>query len=347
MLALLAVAAAVQLRQGYIPAWPANPKPIAPSAAVPGVVVENNLAPTEVTDVCGGWAGVTKLNEVSQTCASWTVNQLRCMQVCHNTNRLQGFGQCMTDCTGGTLGSTIPEDLPTEELCGQGQEGIGKNTSDYCIDTVEKMRGCNCTLPETTGKPENFIECLDVCVFQCKKVLQLQLDLGFPIGWKPRKCPRDAFACTANLTCTKLPQCGPWDTEMCIEAECKPPVGRGKVHCYFDDPKCTPHEPEANETTPMCLMMPEPTPAPTPFNATEPLEADGEEGDAEAAADGGEGAADDAGGAGPAPAAPAALLQRSERLARSARTPRPAPHTVGETVQADTPVRALLRRFTR
>jgi len=336
MWALLAVAAAVQLRQGYIPAWPANPKPIAPSAAVPGVVVENNLAPTEVTDVCGGWAGVTKLNEVSQTCASWTVNQLRCMQVCHNTNRLQGFGQCMTDCTGGTLGSTIPEDMPTEELCGQGQEGIGKNTSDYCIDTVEKMRGCNCTLPETTGKPENFIECLDVCVFQCKKVLQLQLDLGFPIGWKPRKCPRDAFACTANLTCTKLPQCGPWDTEMCIEAECKPPVGRGKVDCFFDDPVCA----RENETVPICLFPPEPPPPPE--NKTEPVEADGDsEEDAEAAADGGDGAADAADGAGPAPAAPAALLQRnSARLARSA-------HTVGETVAADTPVRALLRRFTR
>ena len=31
----------------------------------------------------------------------------RVAQVCHNTNRLQGFGQCMTDCTGGTLGSTV------------------------------------------------------------------------------------------------------------------------------------------------------------------------------------------------------------------------------------------------
>merc|ERR1719393_647920 len=131
--------------------WPSNGAVGAPSAAQPGVVpVVEPLAPNEVTDVCGGYPGHTKLNEVGQDCAAWTVETLRCMQVCHNTNRLQGFGQCMTDCTGGTLGSTIPEDMPTEELCGQGQEGIGKNTSDYCIDTVEKMRGCNCTLPEST-----------------------------------------------------------------------------------------------------------------------------------------------------------------------------------------------------
>merc|ERR1711904_311473 len=39
----------------------------APSAAQPGVVpVVEPLAPNEVTDVCGGYPGHTKLNEVGQ-----------------------------------------------------------------------------------------------------------------------------------------------------------------------------------------------------------------------------------------------------------------------------------------
>ena len=49
------------------------------------------------------------------------------------------------------------------------------------VRQVEKMRGCNCTLPETTGKPENFIECLDVCVFQCKKVRNTETGFSNPV----------------------------------------------------------------------------------------------------------------------------------------------------------------------
>ena len=62
--------------------WPSNGAVGAPSAAQPGVVpVVEPLAPNEVTDVCGGYPGHTKLNEVGQDCAAWTVETLRCMQV--------------------------------------------------------------------------------------------------------------------------------------------------------------------------------------------------------------------------------------------------------------------------
>merc|ERR1719174_2583671 len=48
--------------------WPSNGAVGAPSAAQPGVVpVVEPLAPNEVTDVCGGYPGHTKLNEVART----------------------------------------------------------------------------------------------------------------------------------------------------------------------------------------------------------------------------------------------------------------------------------------
>jgi len=271
---LLVVAAASQpprrlsLARGDPPphasfSWPSNGAAGWPSAAVPGVMPDvEPLAPNEVTDVCGGYPGHTKLNEVGQDCAAWTVETLRCMQVCHNTNRLQGFGQCMTDC--GVYNPATPplnedppeEGWPTPEeaqnaFCSVGVVNV--NVSNVCLHAVKKLQKCNCTLPESTPMPEDYMNCLNTCVFECNKALSLQLRLGTPIGWKPRKCPRDIFGCTANQTCTKLPPCGPFDTEGCVEMECRPPVGRGRVDCVGDDPICG-----ADNTTVMCLLPPPP-----------------------------------------------------------------------------------------
>merc|ERR1719393_839258 len=176
--------------------WPSNGAVGWPSAAVPGVVpVVEPLAPNEVTDVCGGYPGHTKLNEVGQDCAAWTVETLRCMQVCHNTNRLQGFGQCMTDC--GVYNPATPplnedppeEGWPTPEeaqnaFCSVGVVNV--NVSNVCLHAVKKLQKCNCTLPESTPMPEDYMNCLNTCVFECNKALSLQLRLGTPIGWKPR-----------------------------------------------------------------------------------------------------------------------------------------------------------------
>merc|ERR1719261_1307731 len=105
---------------------------------------------------------------------------------------------------------------------------VNVNVSNVCLHAVKKLQKCNCTLPESTPMPEDYMNCLNTCVFECNKALSLQLRLGTPIGWKPRKCPRDIFGCTANQTCTKLPPCGPFDTEGCVEMECRPPVARGR-----------------------------------------------------------------------------------------------------------------------
>merc|ERR1719305_1769899 len=63
--------------------------------------------------------------------------------------------------------------------------------------------------------------------------------------------------------CTKLPPCGVWDTEGCVEMECRPPVGRGRVDCVADDPICG-----ADNSSVTCLLPPPPVENVT--NVTEP-----------------------------------------------------------------------------
>merc|ERR1719261_80605 len=140
---------------------------------------------------------------------------------------------------------------------------VNVNVSNVCLHAVKKLQKCNCTLPESTPMPEDYMNCLNTCVSECNKALSLQLRLGTPIGWKPRKCPRDIFGCTANQTCTKLPPCRPFDTEGCVEMECRPPVGRGRIDCVGDDPICG-----ADNSSVTCLLPPPPVVNET--NITEP-----------------------------------------------------------------------------
>merc|ERR1719387_3272524 len=56
------------------------------------------FVPNVVTDLCGGVPGMARWKDVSPACASWTINLMRCVQVCNHSNRFGGFGNCMIGC---------------------------------------------------------------------------------------------------------------------------------------------------------------------------------------------------------------------------------------------------------
>lgn len=247
---------AVDVRQA--PEAPPNLHgPQDPERALQWLANPFDFAPVEVCDVCGGAPGHTYFSEVSVDCSNWAVTFSRCAQGCKQTNYLKGFGDCMDRC--GVV-------LPTPDLCGAGV--VTAEISNYCEHTVGKVHACNCTNPEVQAADE-LIVCLDTCVFKCEHSLTEQLNLGIPMTWRQRKCPRKVFGCGGPQQCEELPQCGPWDTKGCIEAECKSPVGHGDRACYHDDPHCGVSQPEAAaDPLSVCPAPPPPPPEPVVLNVT-------------------------------------------------------------------------------
>jgi len=191
------------------------------------------LAPTEVCDFCGGWPGHTKWIEVSPTCAKWVVKLLRIAMVCNNSNRFQGFGDCLKR---GDI------EKPDCSWCSE-PDGVAANITDYCKKICEKWEDCKCTTGEKK-KPfkssDDWMNCVGGCAFNCKPALQLELDLGFSVSWRDRKCAPLFFACGGENhgTCIKMKSCpGPFDQD-CVEKTCAPPLGSGSIKCYHDDPYC-------------------------------------------------------------------------------------------------------------
>jgi len=207
-----------------------------------------DLAPTEVCDMCGGWPGHTKWIEISPTCAKWVITLLKCSQVCNNSNRFKGYGNCLSKCG---------VEKPKCDVCTSEPAGVAANISDYCSDTCKRWNTCKCTTgPKDKPFPgsDKWMGCISDCAFNCKPALQLELDLGFSVSWRDRKCPPLFFGCAGDKhkSCTRMESCpGPFDKD-CVEKTCAPPLGTGSVKCYHDDPYCggRPAFPDtANETT--------------------------------------------------------------------------------------------------
>jgi len=184
--------------------------------------------------MCGGWPGHTKWIDVSPTCATWVVKMLKCAMVCNNSNHFKGFGLCMKSCG---------VEKPDCSVCTSEPEGVHANISDYCTDTCQKWKSCKCSTGEKK-KPfkssDDWMHCVSDCVYNCKPALQLELDLGFSVSWRDRKCPPLFFACGGDKhsQCMRMESCpGPFDQD-CVEKTCAPPLGTGSVKCYHDDPYC-------------------------------------------------------------------------------------------------------------
>lgn len=193
-----------------------------------------DLAPTEVTDMCGGWAGSTTWADVSPKCATWTVTMLRCGMVCNNANRIKGFGECLKTC-----GVTKPDC----SWC-SAPDNVPANISDYCKHTCNKWEKCDATFgPKDAiyAGSDEWMTTISKCVYNCKPALQLELDLGFPILWRQRKCQLSVFACggTDSTKCKGVPACPTPFSKDCVDKVCAPPLGTGMTKCYPDDPYCT------------------------------------------------------------------------------------------------------------
>lgn len=209
--------------------WPPKAAPYAWWAATYG-----DLAPTEVCDFCGGWPGHTKWIEISPTCAKWVVTMLRCSGVCNNSNRFKGFGACLKSCG---------LEKPDCSVCTKEPAEVPANISEYCTHTCDKWKSCDCTTG-AKDKPfessDDWMHCVSDCTFNCKPALQLELDLGFSVSWRDRKCPPLFFACggSDHQQCMRMKSCpGPFDKD-CVEKTCAPPLGTGSIKCFHDDPYC-------------------------------------------------------------------------------------------------------------
>jgi len=193
-------------------------------------LTHGHLAPTEVCDVCGGTPGMTKWEEVSEPCARWATTHVRCAMGCNSSNRFQGFGQCLADC-----GVTVPDSA----FCGL--ETVDRNIGDYCYHTVTRMSDCGCADNLKFHSADEWLTCIHTCVYDCGPSLRLELDMGFDVKWRDRKCPQLFFACAGDVSgeCMEVKNCNGnvWD-QNCIDKVCAPPLGTGIIECFHDDPFC-------------------------------------------------------------------------------------------------------------
>lgn len=191
--------------------------------------VYGELAPTRVVDMCGGASGFTKWEEVSPDCARWTVTMLRCATVCNNAHHFAGFSKCMKDCGVKKVDCNWCA-LP---------DGAKPSIQNYCQENCKKWEKCGCAT-NTYETADEWAGCIATCAYDCKPSLEVEMDLGFPVDWRPRKCRLPFFSCGgAKMTkCTPIPYCnGPFDNN-CVEKTCEPPVGQGIFPCWRDDMFC-------------------------------------------------------------------------------------------------------------
>jgi len=192
-----------------------------------------DLAPTEVVDMCGGTPGVTKWIEITESCANWSVTMLKCMMACNFYNRFLGYGGCMDRCGHKKL---VAAECPM--FCGVGV--VSKIVSDHCDHHCKKWDECQCSNKDHQSA-DDWMACIHTCVYDCNSSQQLELNLGFDVSWRDRKCLKKMYACGGNesRSCMHIEHCafGIWSKD-CVEMTCKPPIGNGHTTCWKDDPFC-------------------------------------------------------------------------------------------------------------
>lgn len=183
-----------------------------------------DFAPNNVLDLCGGASGKTKWKDVSEPCAKWVVQNLRCMQVCNNANRFSGFGKCLNSCGGGP---------PKVEWCSTpvgSPHTTDENIVKYCNTFVSRWNACGVS---TTAWPDSgsWFNRITNCVFPCETAMETEMHMGMSLGWRGIKCnPHVIFTCGPGL-----------DPFVCGSVNpflCEGPVGRGTEVCFHDDPWC-------------------------------------------------------------------------------------------------------------
>lgn len=206
------------------------------------------LVPDQVVDFCGGKRGVSKWQDVSKSCATWAVQELKCQQACQQTNVYSGFGTCMQTCAG----------LPQKDWCME-----APRNQKYCELVLGRWEQCE--VNKNWEKESEWVVAIDKCVFTCDASLEMYKVVGELPGWRSGKCPPGYWACGAQDSpaadgppppCEKLPD-GPG-----APAECKFPVATGERPCFYEDPACG----EGCERTPPPGAGPAPAPglAPAP-----------------------------------------------------------------------------------
>lgn len=198
-----------------------------------------DLAPVAVVDLCGGVRGVSKWENVSEPCATWTVSMLKCQQACHQTHWSGGFGGCMARCSG----------QPREVWCEQ-PASASWEVRRYCRTFVARWRDCMVNMTDRFENSSEWAGAVDGCVFDCGAALRIQHELQYelgpganstsnataaanaepprPLGWHASKCAPKLFGCGGRG----------WCEEVVNQTECKPPLGTGETACSVNDLHC-------------------------------------------------------------------------------------------------------------
>lgn len=207
----------------------ANDKSLANSTKWPGLTKDDwnlgqhhwpsfffDLAPGPVVDLCGGTLKVTKYSEVSEHCAMWVIQMMRCTQACSRNNRFAGYGSCMWGCSG----------VPDPKWC---DEPSDEKIRKHCTTFMGRWDTCKVS-KENWPDADSWFAAIDSCVYPCGSVMETEKMLGQPVSWRYVKCNPTWFACG-----------NPTDPFMCSTIDpflCEGPVGQGTEVCFNDDPWC-------------------------------------------------------------------------------------------------------------
>jgi len=175
-----------------------------------------NLAPGPVVDLCGGTLKVTKWSEVSEHCAFWVIQMMRCTQACSRSNRFAGYGHCMWGCSG----------VPDPKWC---EEPEDEKIRKHCSVFMGRWDTCKVS-KEPWPDADSWFAAIDSCVYPCSSVMETEKMMQQPVSWRYVKCNPTWFACGT-----------PTDPFMCSTIDpfmCEGPVGQGTEICYNDDPWC-------------------------------------------------------------------------------------------------------------
>lgn len=183
-----------------------------------------DLVPMPVVDLCGGELGLTKWNDVSESCAKWVVKMLRCEQVCNYQYHFEGFGTCMHDCAG----------EPKKEWCeeAKGNEKIYK----HCNMFVGRWDTCGIS-KEMWKTTSDFTDAIDGCVYNCRTAMETEMFMGQTVQWRQHKCANTWFACGHGDHPIRRSQ-DPFSCGIIDPLLCEGPVGQGVEPCYYDSPWC-------------------------------------------------------------------------------------------------------------
>jgi hypothetical protein len=175
-----------------------------------------NLAAGPVVDLCGGTLKVTKYSDVSEHCALWTIEMMRCTQACSRQNRFAGFGKCMWGCSG----------VPDPKWCTEASDPV---INKHCTVFMGRWDTCKVS-KEPWPDADSWFAAIDSCVYNCASVMETEKMIGQPVSWRYGKCNPVWYSCGT-----------PTDPFMCSTIDpflCEGPVGQGTDVCWNDDPWC-------------------------------------------------------------------------------------------------------------